>query len=98
MQVKNLIFTQEENIGWTSRGDAQFNFFADGKPFDGFAVAKVFYDFAGKAYFAKGVTTGSMSRSGATRLSKTPLILTNVAFDTAATGDNRFKFTFGTKL
>jgi hypothetical protein len=98
MQVKNVIFTQEENVGWTSRGDGKFDFFADGKSFDSFSVPNLFFDFAGKAYFEKGATTKSLPRNGSVKLSQTPLNLANVTLDTKATGENRLKFTFGAKV
>ena len=98
MQADKLAFTKEENIGWTVKSDAHFEFSAEGKKFGSFDVPALFFGLDGRAYFAKGGTSSSVSLGGPTVLGKTSMDLVSVDLDTSKGGAERLKFSFNAKI
>ncbi len=98
MQADKLAFTKEENIGWTVKSDAHFEFSAEGKKFSSFDVPALFFGLDGRAYFAKGGTSSSVSLGGPTVLGKTAMDLVSVDLDTSKGGSDRLKFSFNAKI
>ncbi len=98
MQADKLAFTKEENIGWTVKSDAHFELSAEGKKFSSFDVSGLFFGLDGRAYFAKGGTSGNVALGGPTVLGKTSMDLVSVDLDTSKGGADRLKFSVNSKI
>ena len=96
MKASNLVFGNEENVGWSVNTDTHFDLKAENKPFASFDVPGLFFAMNGRAYFAQGKTATDVSLSGKSTLGQTPLDLQSVHVLAPASGADHLKFNVAT--
>jgi hypothetical protein len=95
--ASNLIFTEEQNVGWVVQANTHFVFTAENKSFSAFD--SVFnFGMDGRGYFAQGNSAKNISLGGSSTLGQTPVNLGSVQLTAPASGTQVLAALFNTNV